>query len=391
MLVVVSGNSSSALSMGEITDSNYIVKTDEPGALPALSEDQLEKALEKWLAEETVMKENALEFLPYVIKAQDTYKVNAAFLYSIYRKENGIATNKSGILGKGTNNIGSITTTASSNIPKLQTTGENGEIYYWKVYQSYGDAILDTGDYIANSEGMYFQAGQFDLKSIGQVYCQPPDEWINTIKGFIDEIYESAGVSINNNSGTTVANGGEGTIGVYSSSSGKKFNLYVQGDSSPWASNAYGRGGSNSATMAYAGCGPTAEAIIASGYNASITPETTRADIIKAHNGVINNYSSADEIERSLKRLIPGIKAEAGTFDETKIKNYLSNSGQVWLVVQYCKYTSGQHCIALIDYDKNKGVYVAHGTASNKAYGWEDLSYIKNNLNNNSVTYVGGN
>ena len=34
-------------------------------------------------------------------------------------------------------------------------------------------------------------------------------------------------------------------------------------------------------TMGSSGCGPTAEPIIASAYNGKITPETTRADIVK--------------------------------------------------------------------------------------------------------------
>ena len=187
-----------------------------------------------------------------------------------------------------------------------------------------------------------------------------------------------------------VAEGGEGTIGVYTSTSGKKYNLYFQGSPAPWADNGYGDGGSNPKTMAYAGCGPTAEAIIASGYNGDITPETARADIIGKHGGAIANYSSASEIAASLKRIVPGIKAEAGSFDESKIKECLKKGGQVWLIVTACKFTDGSHCIALIDYDENKGVYVAHGTAKSKPYGWESLSYVKS-YNKAEVAYVGGN
>lgn len=67
------------------------------------------------------------------------------------------------------------------------------------------------------------------------------------------------------------------------------------------------------------GCGPTAEAIIASAYNGNITPETTRADIVK-YNGQ-GNHSSADVIAKSLKRLVPGIKTEVAGWSDTKIKN----------------------------------------------------------------------
>ena len=138
-----------------------------------------------------------------------------------------------------------------------------------------------------------------------------------------------------------------------------------------------------------AGCGPTAEAIIASTYNGSITPETARADIVKKYG--TGNHSSADVVAGSLKRLVPNIKAEAGNYDDTKVKNCLKGGGQIWLVVQHCKYTSNAHCIALVDYKDNGKVYVAHGSASSRPYGWDDLSYIKQYLKYSSIVYVGGN
>ena len=140
--------------------------------------------------------------------------------------------------------------------------------------------------------------------------------------------------------------------------------------------------------MAKAGCGPTAEAIIASAYNGDITPSTARKDIVQ-HLG-LGNHSSANWIGQSLNRLIPGVKTSVGAFDENKIKNCLKNSGQVWLVVQTCKYTSGAHCIALIDYKDTGQVYVAHGTAKSRPYGWEQLSYIKSNNKYNQILYIGG-
>ncbi len=182
----------------------------------------------------------------------------------------------------------------------------------------------------------------------------------------------------------SVASGGAGTIGVYTSTTGKKYNLYLQGSGAPWANEDYG----DSRSMALAGCGPTAEAIIASAYNADITPSTTRKDIVSKLG--IGNHSSATWIGQSLKRLVPGVKTSVGAFNETRIKNCLKNSGQVWLVVQHCKYTSGAHCIALIDYKDSNKVYVAHGTARSRPYGWDDLSYIRQYIKYNSILYVGG-
>lgn len=49
-----------------------------------------------------------------------------------------------------------------------------------------------------------------------------------------------------------VSTGGEGTIGIYTSTTGKKYNLYLQGNPAPWAGNDYG----NDHSMALAGCRP---------------------------------------------------------------------------------------------------------------------------------------
>ena len=88
--------------------------------------------------------------------------------------------------------------------------------------------------------------------------------------------------------------------------------------------------------------------------------------------------------------MVPGIKTEVAGWSDTKIKNCLKNGGQVWLIVQNCKYTSAHHCIALIDYKENNKVYVAHGTAKTRPYGWDNLSNIHSYLKHPSLVYVGG-
>mgnify|MGYP002579694398 CR=1 FL=1 len=362
-----SNNNSSSTSGGD-----YIVKTDESGALPALTKKQLKKACNCLSGEE---KKNALKFIDSVKDAEDKYKVNAVFSLAIFRKENHIASDKSGILGHDTYNIGSV------------KGSYNGQSYgEFKKYPNYDEAIVDYAKNIAEGK-YYFKDGRYDVDKIGDRYCDPPDEWIKIVKGYIDEFYKSAGVSIQTDGGTgDVAKGGKGTIGTYKSTTGKKYNLYLQGGDAPWAGNKYGE--DYPWTMGSSGCGPTAEAIIASAYNGNITPETTRADIVK-YNGT-GNHSSADVIAKSLKRLVPGIKTEVAGWSDTKIKNCLKNGGQVWLVVQNCKYTSGAHCMALIDYKENNKVYVAHGTAKTRPYGWDNLSNIHSYLKHPSLVYVGG-
>lgn len=361
------------------SNGNYIVKTDESGALPTLTKAQLKKACNCLSGEQ---KKNALKFIDALKDSEDKYKVNAVFSLAVFRKENGIAADKSGILGKDTYNIGSVT--GEYNGQYITVTTKDGKNLKFRKYPNYDEAIVDYARNIAEGT-MYFKDGRYDVDKIGERYCVPSDEWIKIVKEYIDEFYKSAGVSIETDGGTgEVAKGGKGTIGTYKSTTGKTYNLYLQGGDAPWASNDYGY----SHKMSFAGCGPTAEAIIASAYNGNITPETTRADIVK-YKGTGNN-SSADVIAGSLKRLVPGIKAEYAGWNDTKIKNCLKNGGQIWLVVQHCKYTTDAHCIALIDYKDNNKVYVAHGTAKSRPYGWDDLNNIHSYLKHPSLVYVGG-
>lgn len=173
--------------------------------------------------------------------------------------------------------------------------------------------------------------------------------------------------------GETLANGGKGTRGIWTSkTTGQKFNLYLQGDGAPWAKNPYGGSG----TMKAAGCGPTALAIIASGYNGSITPETVRNDIInKRHHGAVANYSNPAEMKLVVGDLNLNVSTSIKSFNTSNITSCLRSGGKIWFIVGNCKYTSGRHCMALIDYDASTGkVYVAHG--SSKTFGWENINYL---------------
>lgn len=202
-------------------------------------------------------------------------------------------------------------------------------------------------------------------------------------------IYNNSDFLDLSNSTSSIAKGGKGTIGVYTSTNDSKYNLYLQGSGAPWANEDYG----TSHSMALAGCGPTAAAIIASSYNADITPSTFRKVVVDLYG--LGNHSSPAYIQKAFNKLLPGVKTVVGdSFDKNKIKNCLQNSGQVWLIVQNCKYTSDAHCIALIDYKENlqgEGtVYVAHGTARSKPYGWDTLNSIQNCYKPSGVLYIGG-
>lgn len=345
---------------------DYIVKTDDPGAAPVIDDkSKLEEGIKNWLKTASAQKNNALRVLDTVFECQQKYNVNAVFTLAFLRAETGIGTATTDYVTKD-NNWGSwaLGTKFSSPEENIETITRG----------------IATG-------GLYFDKN-ISVSSIGQVYCPnipayptQGDKWIETVQGYMSDLYSAMGISAG-----AVATGGEGTIGVYTASNGKKFNLYLQGSGAPWANEDYG----NSHSMAKAGCGPTAAAIIASGYDANITPSTFRAKIVELYG--LGNHSSASCVGSAFNKLLPNVPTKVGSgFDESAIKQCLSSGGQVWLVVANCKYTSDAHCIALIDYNEQGQVYVAHGTAKSRPYGWDSLSYIKKYFTNSGVLYVGGN
>ena len=178
-----------------------------------------------------------------------------------------------------------------------------------------------------------------------------------------------------------------GVYGSYTSSSGKKFTLYLQGGNAPWRDNDYGE----SRSMAKAGCGPTALAIIASAYDSSITPETTRAATVRRYG--IGNNSAAGNMQQVLKDVGVNVQTRVGGRNKQEVINCLKNGGQVWIVVyQDGNYTYNSHCMALLDYNASDDtVYVAHGTASSMKHGWGSLDYVMKSLkSSHDLLYVGG-
>lgn len=342
---------------------DYVVKTNDSASAPIVEDkSELEKGLKKWLKTSSNMKSNALSVLDTVFECQEKYHVNAVFTYAFLRTETGIGTADTDYVTKDNNwgswALGNKYSSPSDNIITITSKMESGNIY--------------------------FTQGNITVSKIGAIYCpnmpeypNQGDKWIQTVTTYMNELYSSMGMA-------SIATGGEGTIGVYTSSTVKSYNLYLQGSGAPWANEDYG----NSHSMAMAGCGPTAAAIIVSSYNGQINPSTVRQAIVSKYG--LGNHSSASVMKDVLGEMLPNVKLEVANFNENKIKQCLQNSGQVWLVVQYCKYTSGAHCIALVDYKEPGMVYVAHGTAKTRPYGWDTISYLKTYNKYNQILYVGG-
>lgn len=351
---------------------DYVVKTDESNSAPVITEKiKLEKGLKLWLKNSSSQKQNALSVIDTVIDCQEEYNVNAVFIYAFLRNETGIGTANTNWVNRDNNwgswNLGHKFSSPQENIETIARGISTGSIY--------------------------FTQGRITVSAIGEKYCPNTADyptqcegWIEAVQKYMKGLYSAMGVETSTSYGPD-ANGGAGTIGTYTSTNGRRFNLYLQGSGAPWANEDYG----NSHSMAQAGCGPTAAAIIASGYNGNITPSTVRAQVVQLFG--LGNHSNAGWMERAINIILPEVSTSiTNSFNETKIKQCLKSGGQVWLVVGNCKYTSGAHCISLIDYkESGNKVYVAHGTARSMPYGWEALSYIKRYYKNDGVLYVGGN
>lgn len=350
---------------------DYVVKTNDSSSAPVVTDKKkMEEGLKKWLKNASKQKTNALSVLDTVMDCQEKYHVNAVFTFAFLRNETGIGSADTNYVNRDNNwgswNLGHKFASPQENIITITSKMESG--------------------------GIYFSKGNISVSQIGAIYCPNTsdyptqgDGWIKNVNEYMTDLYSAMGIDASPSAGSgAVANGGKGTIGVYTSTKNIKYNLYLQGSNSPWAGENYG----NSHSMAKAGCGPTAAAIIASAYDANITPSTVRKSIVSSFG--LGNHSSATSIQSTLKKLIPNIKTEVAGYDEAKIKKCLEKSGQVWFVVQHCKYTSGAHCMALIDYKDPGMVYVAHGTANSRPYGWNKLSELKSYNKYSSILYVGG-
>ena len=156
------------------------VKTDMPGALPALTREELEYILKNWLSarykeeEFNWLMENVFteDTIVKILEAQEQYQVSAVFALAVGTLEQQLGlsyyrdSNK--FLGKpGIHNIFSIKGSLNGGVSYINAI--------WNVYDSYGDAFAAFAKLIAGKK--YFEAGKFTIAAIGPTYCptgEPP-------------------------------------------------------------------------------------------------------------------------------------------------------------------------------------------------------------------------
>jgi len=199
------------------TSGGLIVKTDAPGALQALTREQIEQIIQKRFSGKA--KANLLSALDGFMYIQNTYHVNAIFAIAVTQKESSCGAN----LKIGGYNWCSI-------------KGGSG----WRQYSSYDEAIRDFGDLIANTS-LYFNDSRCTIDSIGERYCVPAEGWIKYVSQFVTEMYECIGITVYSNTGNNIQ---QKVVKVASDS--RSYGISAEGGyCQAWVSRVYYKAGAN--------------------------------------------------------------------------------------------------------------------------------------------------
>ncbi len=252
--------SNNVISLMNVAGTGYVVKTDESGALPALTKEQLEKAIIARY-KNTQQKENLLNCLDGFIEIQNKYNVNAALAVAIVQNESSCGTNfyennPKAYISKNTYNWMSLKYWTETS----GTKWEDRKGTTWCSYNSFNDAILDLGAYLSQR---HFAEGRVTIEDIAVKYCD--EKWGETVATYLKEIYDAAGISIG---GISVeGDQTQGYTSIYTSTSGKVYKEYKQNLGSYANKPIFGN-----KTIASHGCGITSVCIVLSGYGIECSP-----------------------------------------------------------------------------------------------------------------------
>lgn len=159
--------------------SDYIVKTDEPGALKPVTKQELVSIINSSFSGN--QKENALSIVDTLIECQDKYKVNAVFVLAFARQESSVGTANTSHVKKNnwlSWNLGKTYSSPQENIETVMRNMANGSIYFSK--------------------------GKYTISEIGHTYCpnDPPkyptqgDDWVKKVTGYVKDMYSNIGFEV---------------------------------------------------------------------------------------------------------------------------------------------------------------------------------------------------
>lgn len=324
----------------EIIVDELIVKTDEPGALPELSRDELISIINVAFSSSTAKRDNALSLVDVLLSGQNNSKVNPVFILAFVYQETQMGTADSTYVREHNN----------------WSSYNRGHVYKDGA-ESVNAAInsIAYGNY-------YFTQGKYTIKSIGYTYCPNTaeyptqgDGWVKNVTSLVKKYYSYIGRRVDYKDNASSV--GEYTSGV----NGKTYKIYRQQD---YPNTRYWNG-----SISSKGCGLTTDCMVLSAYGINYTPP-----------GLLNGRTQIS-IDGELED--KGLSAERKTIDSSKtaanaseVANALNNKKTVIVHVdKNSSYTSNEHWMALVDLrNEGKEAYVLN---PNK-YGPEGWNTIEN-------------
>lgn len=353
------------IDMGNLNDpsmigASIIVKTDETGAAPAVTVDQLTTIINSKISGSD-KKHNALSIVDKLVEYQDEYNVNAVFMLALVNQETSIGTANTSYVRDDNNwtsyNLGHKYSTVDSN-------------------------IKTTMDKIANGS-YYFKDGKYTIAEIGLTYCPNTEElptqgtnWVNQVTSMVISYYDCIGITIEPEDDDNSDNSAK--FGTYTSSSnGKTYICYKQ--------RAYPNIKYEDGTVASQGCNVTSACIILSGYGKKdVDPDKLlnggTSYLINIYEymrkyGVVAQYDSISaEVSQSKQEEFENVA-------KANVKSKLQSGGSAIITVR-TKYGSkipagSVHWITLVDIKTINGVtqvYVIDpGGKDNKWYCLDDV------------------
>lgn len=332
----------------EINIDDLIVKTDEEGALRAVTEEELIGVINATFTGKE--KENALSIANTLVECQNTYNVNAIFVLAFAHQESNIGTANTKWVRQNNWLSWSLGTSYSSPQANVETVMRN----------------IATGN-------NYFTQGKITIKDIGYTYCPNTndyptqgDDWVKNVTSYVKKMYAKLGINIE----TPDANDNSTTYTV----NGHTYKNYKQDSGASWSDNPFAGG-----TMKKSGCSITSVAIVLTGYGHNVTPEDIRQEVGGQTTdlcSLLNKYGISNSR--------PG---RALTADE--IKEHLKTGKPIIVNVKGEWTSSTGHYMVLLDYKNENGidyVYVSNpGTVNSTKNGWVQLSRISNNMKTRSI------
>ena len=160
--------------LGQINNNvggDYIVHTEIGQELLKITDiETLKKAFSGYATNQKLM-----EYAQVFLDMQEKYKVNAVFAAAVSITETTAGTNGHAV--DGYNNWFSVKSKDGS----------------YRQYGSVEEAIDEFGWTIAEGSN-YFTQGRYTVSEIGEIYCVPPENWIEDTRGYMTQMYNAAGI-----------------------------------------------------------------------------------------------------------------------------------------------------------------------------------------------------